>query len=65
MRPVPMSISDLHHRIRYAKERGFRVGLYYADGANACEGLKNIFDPQKVLHWGGWVGPDTKGKTYA
>jgi hypothetical protein len=65
MRPVPMSIADMHHRIRYAKQRGFQVGIYYADGTNACEGLKDIFDPQKVLHWGGWVGPDTKGRTYA
>lgn len=65
MRPVPMSIADVHHRIQYARNRGFRVGLYYADGTNACQGLADIFDPEKVLHWGGWVGPDTKGETYA
>ncbi|HUZ47321.1 MAG TPA: hypothetical protein VMW54_11860 [Terriglobia bacterium] len=65
MRPVPMSLADMHRRIRYAKDKGFRVGIYYADGTNACEGVKAIYDPSKVLRWGGWQGPDTKGKTYA
>lgn len=64
-RPVPMSIADMHRRIRYAKDKGFRVGIYYADGMNACDALKDIYDPSKVLRWGGWEGPDTKGKTYA
>jgi hypothetical protein len=65
MRPVPMSIPDVHGRIRYAKTRGFRVGIYFSDGTNACDALKDIFAPDKVLPWGGWVGPDTKGRTYA
>ena len=65
MRPVPMSIADMHRRIRYAKDKGFSVGIYYADGTNACEGVKEIYDPGKVLRWGGWEGPDTKGKAYA
>jgi hypothetical protein len=64
MRPVQMSLADMHRRIRYAKDKGFRVGIYYADGTNACDGVKDIYDPSKVLRWGGWVGPDTKGKTY-
>jgi hypothetical protein len=64
IRPVPMSLADVHRRIRYAKDRGFRVGIYYADGTNACEGVRDIYDPSKVLHWGGWEGPDTKGRTY-
>jgi hypothetical protein len=65
MRPVPMSLAEMHRRIRYAKEKGFRVGIYYADGTNACDGLKDVFDPSKVLRWGGWEGPDTTGRTYA
>jgi hypothetical protein len=65
MRPVPMSLADMHRRIHYAKDRGFRVGIYYADGTNACDGVKDVFDPSKVLRWGGWEGPDTTGKTYA
>ncbi len=64
MRPVPMSLEDMHRRIRYAKDKGLRVGIYFADGMNACDGLKEIYDPSKVLHWGGWEGPDTAGKTY-
>jgi hypothetical protein len=64
-RPVPMSLADMHRRIRYAKDRGFRVGIYYADGPNASDGVYEIYDPNKVLHWGGWVGPDTRGRTYA
>ncbi len=64
-RPVLMSVADMHRRIRYAKDKGLRVGLYYADGTNASDGLKDIYDPSKVLHWGGWEGADTKGKVYA
>jgi len=64
MRPVPMSLADMHRRIRYAKDKGFQVGVYYADGTNSSDGLKDLFDPSKVLHWGGWEGPDTTGKTY-
>jgi len=65
VRPVPMSLADMHRRIHYAKDRGFRVGIYYADGTNAGDGVKEVYDPSKVLHSGGWEGPDTKGKTYA
>jgi hypothetical protein len=65
MRPVPMSLADVHRRIHYAKDKGFRVGMYYADGTNAGDALKEIYDPSKVLHWGGYEGPDTKGKMYA
>jgi hypothetical protein len=64
-RPVRMSLADMHRRIRYAKDKGFRVGIYYADGMNATDGLKEIYDPSKVLRWGGWEGPDTMGKAYA
>jgi hypothetical protein len=64
MRPVEMSIEDLHRRIRYAKSRGFRVALYFADGLNACDGIPG-FDPAKVLRWGGWTGPETRGRSYA
>jgi hypothetical protein len=64
LRPVPMSLAGMHRRIHYAKDMGFRVGIYYADGTNAGDGVKDVFDPGKVLHWGGWEGPDTVGKTY-
>ena len=30
-----------------------------------CSWLKETYDPSKVLHWGGWGRPETKGRTYA
>lgn len=65
LEPVPMSLEEMHRRIRFAKDRGFRVVLYFADGLNASDALKDIYDPARVLNWGGWEGPDTMGKVYA
>ena len=62
--PVAMTLENMHERIRYATSRGFRVALYFADGMSAGEGLTGIHQPDRVLYWGGWVGPDTKGRTY-
>jgi hypothetical protein len=62
--PLPMSLAKVHERLEYAKSRGFRVGLYFGDGLNAGNGLTDIYRPDRVLFWGGWEGPDTKGKTY-
>jgi hypothetical protein len=39
------------------------VGIYFADGMNAGEGLAD-FDPKCVLEWGGWQGADSKGRSY-
>lgn len=63
LRPVEMDLADMHRRIRYARQRGFRVALYFGDGMNACDGIPG-FDPSKVLRWGGWMGPETRGKSY-
>jgi hypothetical protein len=62
-KPQKMSLTEVHRRLRYARSRGFRAGLYFADGLNAGDGLAD-FDPARVLHWGGWQGPDTKGRSY-
>jgi hypothetical protein len=62
--PVAMTVKNMHERMRYAASRGFRVALYFADGMSAGDGLAGIYEPDRVLYWGGWVGPDTKGKTY-
>ncbi|MCC6486308.1 MAG: hypothetical protein IT364_02305 [Candidatus Hydrogenedentes bacterium] len=59
-----MTTAEMHRRIRYAKDRGFRVALYFADGLTACEGAGR-FAEDRVLFWGGWNGPDTIGKAYA
>jgi hypothetical protein len=62
-KPVKMSLASVHERLRYAKERGFRVALYFADGMNAGDGLPD-FEPSRVLRRGGWQGPDSKGRSY-
>jgi hypothetical protein len=62
--PVALTLKNMHERMRYAAARGFRVALYFADGMSAGDGLAGIYQPDRVLYWGGWVGPDTKGKTY-
>jgi len=61
--PVPMTKAEMHRRIRYAKDRGVRVVLYFADGLTACEGAGR-FAEDRLLAWGGWNGPDTVGKPY-
>ncbi len=62
-KPVKMTLAEVHRRLRYARSRGFRAGLYFADGINAGDGLPD-FDPDRVLQRGGWQGPDSKGKSY-
>ena len=62
-KPAKMSLAEVHRRLQYARSRGFRAGLYFADGMNAGDGLPD-FDPARVLQWGGWQGADSKGKSY-
>jgi hypothetical protein len=62
-RPVPMSHREVGERLRYARSRGFRVALYFADGMNAGTALPG-FAPERLLRPGGWVGPDTAGESY-
>jgi hypothetical protein len=62
--PVALTLKKMHERLAYARSRGFRAALYFGDGMNAGEGLADIYAPKRVLKWGGWQGPDTKGKTY-
>ena len=63
LKPVEMTLADMHGRIQYAKSRGFRVALYFADGLNACDGIPG-YDAAKVMRWGGWTGPETRGKSF-
>lgn len=62
-KPVPFSLAEVHRRLQYARARGFRAGLYFADGVNAGAGLAD-FSTNRVLQWGGWQGPDSKGRSY-
>ncbi|MFB3787494.1 MAG: hypothetical protein ACE15F_14115 [bacterium] len=61
---VNMTQEEVRKRLRYAKDRGFRVVLYFADGMAICEGAKGIFTPDRILYSGGWQGPDTIGPTH-
>jgi hypothetical protein len=61
--PVRLSLGKLHQRLSYAKSRGFRVGMYFADGTASSTGLPD-FSPGRVLRMGGWAGPDVTGKAY-
>jgi hypothetical protein len=67
---IPMTLKDLHKRIAYAKDRGFRVFLYFADGVAIDSGSPTyteeiVFrerDGQlRKHHWG---GPDAIAQTY-
>ncbi|MEK6571123.1 MAG: hypothetical protein AABZ61_07125 [Bacteroidota bacterium] len=65
-----MTPADMHRRIAYAKERGFRVILYFADGTAIDSGSPNyseeiVFrEPDGQLRKHHWGGPDTIAQTY-
>ena len=58
-----MTPETIRERLAYAKAKGFRVGLYFADGLNAGTALPD-FSSKLVLKTGAWVGPDTCGTSY-
>ena len=60
---MDLSLEDLHDRINYAKKRGFRVLMYFADGVLSSKGLPD-FNKEDVLEEGGWNGPDVIGGPY-
>ncbi|OHB79366.1 MAG: hypothetical protein A2V98_00620 [Planctomycetes bacterium RBG_16_64_12] len=63
-RKIPMSKAEIHRRVRLAKDLGFRVVLYFADGLNSDSGM-----PDFPEHWlfkdehgnlrKGWTDPST------
>ncbi len=65
-----MSLREIHRRIAYAKESGFRVLLYYADGLAIDSAAPNydaslVFrEPDGALRTHYWSGPDTAAQTY-
>jgi hypothetical protein len=61
--PAQLTLANVHERLAYARSRGFRVGMYFADGTAAGAELAD-FDPKRVLTQGGWGGPDMSGKPY-
>ena len=66
-RKIPMSIEQMHKRMKYAKDLGFRVLLYFADGTNSDSGAPK-FQKDYVLKDAqgrtspGWKGPDSLGQ---
>ena len=67
---VPMSLGNMHKRLKFAKGLGFRVLLYFSDGVNCDPGAPN-FHPEYVLRnkagkkLAGWKGPDTMKQSVA
>jgi len=66
---VPMSLTEMHRRLKFAKDLGFRVLLYFADGTNSDGGAPN-FHQEYVLKdkagktFRGWKGPDSLGQPW-
>jgi len=60
---VPMSLAEMHRRLKFAKDLGFRVLLYFSDGTNSDSGAP-AFCKEYVLKdkngktFPGWKGPD-------
>jgi hypothetical protein len=57
------TLGDLHRRIKYAKDRGFKVAMYFADGIISSDKLDD-YSPDKAIAGSGWNGPDVLGKSY-
>lgn len=59
--PIQMSKTEMHQRISYARNKGFRVILYFADGTN-CTGTPDFHKGEQFRYKdgsykGGWTGP--------
>jgi len=67
---ITMTLDDMHKRVAYAKERRFRVALYFADGMAIDSGALNyaeeiVFrEPNGQIRKHHWGGPDTIAQTY-
>ncbi|MEI6972894.1 MAG: hypothetical protein WCL44_15430, partial [bacterium] len=64
---VPMSLVEMHRRLKFAKDLGFRVLLYFCDGTNSDGGAPS-FQKTYMLRdkagktFPGWKGPDSLGQ---
>ena len=66
-RKIPMSLDSMHQRIKFAKDLGFRVLLYYSDGTNSDSGApafhkEYAFRDKEGKTIDGWKGPDSLGQ---
>ncbi len=66
---VPMSLVEMHRRLKFAKDLGFRVLLYFCDGTNSDGGAPS-FQKTYMLRdkagktFPGWKGPDSLGQPW-
>ncbi len=71
-RKISMSKAEVHKRIKFGNDLGFRVLFYFGDGLNADSGRPNphpewIYKNEKGRvnpHEYVWQGPDTVGKNF-
>ena len=62
----PVDKQEIHRRIKFATDLGFRVVMYFADGMN-CTGVPNDIRQGQAFAYAngktrsGWVGPDGGG----
>ncbi|MGA2863178.1 MAG: discoidin domain-containing protein [Verrucomicrobiota bacterium] len=68
-RKVKFTQAELKRRLRLARDQGFRVLLYFADGLAADSGVPGYRDDWAYRDangnkLAGWQGPDTFGPTY-
>ena len=63
IRGIELSLVDLHERIKYAKEKGYRVLMYFADGVLASRGLPDYVESEAIFG-DAWNGPDILGGPY-
>jgi hypothetical protein len=66
---IPLTQDELKRRLRLARELGFRVLLYFADGLAADSGAPGfhedwVYRDAQGKKIAGWQGPDTFGPTY-
>ncbi len=67
---LEMSPAEIHRRIAYARDRGYRILLYFADGMAIDAGADTyreeiIFrEPDGSLRKHHWAGPDTIAQTF-
>ncbi len=66
-RKTPMSKTEIHKRLRFARQLGFRCVLYFADGLNSALDIPDypkgwIYHDENGNQRPGWTGPST-GRT--
>jgi hypothetical protein len=63
---ITMSLEEMHRRLDFSKELGFRTLLYFSDGTNSDSGAPKfnaewVFRDKENKTIPGWKGPDSVG----